>query len=79
MTTGMTVTRQDAGDGHTILTRSDGEVFHLLRHDDWHASLYHGDKKEPYGIGLDAHLTDTVGEAEKLVLAFPIDWPPETQ
>ena len=33
MSTGLTVTRRDIGEGHVIFTRSDGEVFHLMWHE----------------------------------------------
>jgi hypothetical protein len=75
MTTGLTVSRRDIGEGHIIFTRSDGEVFHLMWHENGQASLFHNDKVPPNGIDLHTNITDKMARAEELILAYPTGWP----
>jgi hypothetical protein len=75
MTTGLTVTRRVVGEGHIIFARSDGEVFHLMLHEDGQASLFQNDKAPPDGISLDVNIPDKPAQAEKLILAYPNGWP----
>ncbi len=76
MATGLTVTRRNIGEGHIIFTRSDGEIFHLMWHEDGQGSLFHNDKVPPDGISLATNIADKPARAEALILAYPTGWPP---
>jgi hypothetical protein len=74
MATEFTISRRDGGEGHTIFTRSDGEIFHLFEHGDGQASLCHNDKT-PKGINAGISIPNKFVWAEKLILDYPTGWP----
>ena len=75
MATERTATRHDESGVHSIYTRSDGEVFHLWRHEDGHASLLHNNAPPPNGIDLGVSIGDKFAAAQKRVLEYPDGWP----